>query len=659
MNDYELFMSIGEPFAAGLFELEGEAPIVRHANALKRFFENTELPPYLGGRIYPSGECSFRNDDLAVVPHYSNTFAIKHTQLKEKSVRGYELMCAEDDLVVKFHDSPHTVAGMGWMHSFPNYSRIIREGLDGYSQRIYALPDGDFKKGMTILLQGIKIYHSRCLGYIKEQNAPTELISALEKVPYKPAESIYEAIISLNFIFYLDGCDNIGPLDKILLPYHRGEDMTEIFDEFFRNVDINDGWSGTLGPSCNELTRACIAAIRNKRRPNLQLLVTENMPDWVWEECVASLSTSCGQPAFYNCELYMSELKKLMPYVSLEDLSRISFGGCTETMFEGLSAVGSDDAGLNIALIFSDYMRSELTARESFESFYKGLVENIRKVFCEVIDRLNLYRKTRAQFRPDVMRTLLVDDCIDTQTEFNAGGARYVYSVINIAGVINVIDSLNVLRELVYEKKLYTPEEFITLMDARDREFLRNAKSCPSYGNDNEYADGIGKLLIDDIAKIFESGECYPRGRFYPVANQFTTYVNAGKNIPATPDGRSFGEPLCDSMGAIHQNDSKGATAMLNSVSRLTLSKIIGTPTTNIRISKKQLSRSLKPLVKAFFENGGMQLQVSCLSREEMLDAIDHPERHSSLVVRIGGYSEYFTRLSRELQQTVLERTEY
>jgi formate C-acetyltransferase len=54
-----------------------------------------------------------------------------------------------------------------------------------------------------------------------------------------------------------------------------------------------------------------------------------------------------------------------------------------------------------------------------------------------------------------------------------------------------------------------------------------------------------------------------------------------------------------------------------------------------------------------------MQLQVSCLSREEILDAIAHPEEHRSLVVRVGGYSEYFNRLSPELQQTVLERTEY
>ena len=67
----------------------------------------------------------------------------------------------------------------------------------------------------------------------------------------------------------------------------------------------------------------------------------------------------------------------------------------------------------------------------------------------------------------------------------------------------------------------------------------------------------------------------------------------------------------------------------------------------------------LKPLVQAFFEQGGMQLQVSCISREEILDAMEHPEKHENLIVRVGGFSEYFNRLSPVLQQTVLERTEY
>ena len=662
MTNYELFLSINEPFAAGLFELENASPMMRYANAYKRFFESAELTPYQNGRLYPAGENVCYSGKYAVHPHYSNGFDTNFGALRAKSEQAFELMKNEYDLVVKFYDSPHCVGGMGWTHSFPNYSRILCEGLDTYRARVDALPDGDFKESLSVLLDAIKIYHTRCIELLKAQNAPAEITDALGKVPFGRPASLYEAPIAINFVYYLDGCDDIGPIDKNLYPYYNGEaidELEQLLREFFRNVDINNGWSGTLDPDYNEVTRAAIRAIKNGRRPNLQLLVKRDMPSWVWEECADSLASSCGQPAFYNAELYKSELRNLMPQLPGEDLDRIAFGGCTETMFEGLSCVGSDDAGINTALIFSDYMRRELTSAPSYEDFYNGFIIDFRKTFASVIQRLNEYRRTRALYRPALVRTLLTDDCIDTMTEFNAGGARYVYSLINIAGSINVIDSLNVIRELIYEKKAYTPNDFLSLMDARDPQFLRAAKKCISYGNDNDRADSVGTRLLADIVDTFALHECFPRGKFYPVANQFVTYVDAGRNIPATPDGRAAGEPLCDSLGAIHNNDHKGATALLNSVAKLDVRKIIGTPTTNIRLSREQVAVALPALVNAFFERGGMQLQVSCLSREDILDAMAHPEKHASLVVRIGGYSEYFNRLSPELKQTVLERTEH
>ena len=164
---------------------------------------------------------------------------------------------------------------------------------------------------------------------------------------------------------------------------------------------------------------------------------------------------------------------------------------------------------------------------------------------------------------------------------------------------------------------------------------------------------------MDALTEALSQRECYPKGKFYAVSNQFTTYVYAGQGIPATPDGRAAGAPLCDSLGAIHGNDKKGPTALLRSVCKLPLEKIIGTPITNIRIAKNHLGKVLKPITSAFFAEGGMQLQVSCLSREEMLDAQKHPERHQNLVVRVGGFSEYFNRLDPVMQQTVIDRTEH
>lgn len=661
-TDYaELFRSVNEPFLYGLYEDPDRSPTYRFSNAYKRMWEKVSLTPYCGGKLYPNGINCERNcekDGFALRPTYSFTYNYDKKLLKSKTTEGFEYFDKEDSLVF-FPPGPHTVGGNCFTHCFPNYKRILTEGLNGYLKRVEALPDDDFKDGMLILLEGIKTYHSRCLQLLIDSNADIELINALKKVPFSPPETLYEALVALNFIYYIDGCDDIGALDRNLLPYYRGEDVVDIIREFFHNVDVNDGWSGTLGPDYNDLTIQCIKAIHNGRRPNLQLLVTDDMPDEIWHEVYASLSTSCGQPALYNYSLYLKTMHKLMPEIKEEDYVRLAFGGCTETMLEGISCVGSDDAGINTALVFEQYMREHLTECSTFEEFFDGLCREEKKTVITQLEYVNKHKQTRALYRSQPLHTLFVDDCIENRKDFNDGGARYCWGVANVAGLVNVIDSLLVIRELVFDKKIYSSKEFLELLDKQDEVFLNKAKEAPCYGVDDEKADSLAAEFTKAVFSAFNKVDCYPSGKYYPVSNQFTTYEYAGRDVGPTPDGRKNGAPLCDSLGAVFNKDTKGPTALLNSVSALPLSMAIGTPVVNIRISKEHLPKVLKPLTLGFFNKGGMQLQISCLSREEMKDAVVYPEAHKNLVVRVGGFSEYFTRLSPVMQQTVIDRTEY
>ena len=84
---------------------------------------------------------------------------------------------------------------------------------------------------------------------------------------------------------------------------------------------------------------------------------------------------------------------------------------------------------------------------------------------------------------------------------------------------------------------------------------------------------------------------------------------------------------------------------------------MIGTAVLNVKLNAGKPIEYLEALVKGYFENGGMQMQVTCVNKEDMLNAQKEPEKYPNLIVRIGGYSEYFTRLSPELQKTVIERT--
>ena len=197
------------------------------------------------------------------------------------------------------------------------------------------------------------------------------------------------------------------------------------------------------------------------------------------------------------------------------------------------------------------------------------------------------------------------------------------------------------------------------MLDQRDERFLRLCRACPAFGRDDPSADELATRFLEDACEALTQRTPYLGLAFVPSSIQFVTYADAGKAVQATPDGRGTGDPLADCLGAILGKDTRGVTALLASAAKLCGWNMIGTPVLNVRLSKESLQNRLAELAKGFFELGGMQLQISVVSREDMLDAMDHPERHENLIVRIGGYSEYFTRLSPELQKTVVERTEH
>jgi len=655
-NKIELYKNIGEPYAAGLFEKEEHSAFVRYSRATRRYWEMCTLHHYDQGPLYPCG--SKVNDPFAVLPDYSFTVSVNEALMDEKDPQALVWIREETSKLTGVY-GPHTVGGAGYTHSIPNYGRIVRVGLNSYEKRILNLPAGDFRDGLVDVLAGIRNFHMRSLQYLRENKGNPELVQALMNVPFQPARSLYEALVCWNFIYYLDFCDNPGRLDADLIDFYQGEDITHILHVFFQNVDINSGWSAALGPNCNPLTVQCIKASIGLRRPSLELRITDNTPDEVWDTAAEAIASGCGQPAFYNEVLYQQALRTKFPEISPVDLLRFNGGGCTETMLAGISNVGSLDAGVNMALVFSDNLRKYLKTANSFERFYSLFLDDVRAVTEETLNMVSHYQQNRAEFRPQPMRSLLIDDCIDKCKDFNAGGARYYWSIINVAGLINVIDSLLAVRELVYQKKVFSSQEFIELLIKEDNTFYQSLQACPCYGVDDPNADDLAAQVACDIWSLFNDKTPWLGGAFLPSSIQFSTYADAGRNIGSTPDGRKCGNPLCDSVSAIHGKDIKGPTAMLTSAARLHLVKALGTPVTNLRLSREHVKKALKPLVQGYFQQGGMQLQVTCISKANMLDALKNPQKHENLIVRIGGYSEYFNRLTPELKQTVIDRTEF
>lgn len=651
----EKFLSIGEYVAAGAYEEPHRSLFYRKALGIRRFYENCKLFPYQGKLLYPSGAIQF---DTNIFPNYFNGLYAFTDGFNEEHKELADAFKKEFALYSPSVPEEHAVAGNMWTHAMPNYERILKEGLASYLPRIAKIQDEDMREGLVHLVAGIETYAKRCVEYLRSVGADERLIQALEKVPMYPAEDIYEAIVCWNFIMYLDGCDNIGCLATGLSPYYKGEKVVDLIANLYDNLDINGGYSMSLPGEDNPLVLECLEASKGKRRPMIELLVDENTPDTVWEKAFEVIKTLNGQPAFYNKNGYYDGLKKKFPHIPDEDIARFCGGGCTETMLSGLSGVGSLDAGINLLLILEQTIYEKLAQANSFDEFYNEYLKKISSVVDKVTEEICNSQRSRAKYNPVPMRTLLIDDCIDEGVEFNAGGARYKWSIISFAGMINAVDSLLTIREFVFDKKKYTAEELIQKLKADDEQALNEMKGCEiAFGRDDERADSLAGRFSKEVYSMLDGKKPAIGEAFLSASVLFNAAPWGGKFVGATPDGRRAKSPLADSVSAIFEKDTNGPLALLKSVTSLDLSHALGTPVLNFSVRPDYDSGILKSLVWGYMEGGGMQMQISCVTKEMLLDAYDHPEKYPNLVVRVAGYSEYFIYLTDEQKKAVIART--
>ncbi len=649
------FKNIGEYCAAGMYEEPERSLFYRKALGIRRFYENCELGIYNGEFLYPSGVVATK---MNIQPHYLNGMSINYNALCNKDKALAELYSSEFCKYRSSVPNEHTVAGNMYTHSIPNYERILKEGLLSYIERIEKIKDDDMCEGLLHIIEGIKNYINRCVGYLIEVHADEKLINALKKVPLSPAENIYEAIVSWNFILYLDNCDNLGCVASGLYPYYKGEDVTEVLKNLYENLDSNGGYSMALGVDYNPLTIQCLEASKGKRRPMIELFVNNDTPDEIWKKAFEVVRTNNGQPAFYNENAIMKGLKAKFPVIRDEDLKKFCGGGCTEAMLAGLSNVGSLDAGINLLLILENVIYTKLGASKTFNDFYNYYITEVRAVVDSVTAEISNSQRERAKYNPLPLRTLLVDDCIDNGLGFNNGGARYKWSIINFAGMINVIDAMLVIRDFVFEENLFDKPDFIELLKSNDKEFLEQARNHKiSFGNDNSDANNFANSISTEIFSMLDNKKPHIGEGFLPASIQFMSQISAGEKIGATPDGREKGAPLCDSLGAVFGKDSEGPTALLNSVTSLDLKRALGIPVLNFNINPDFDDTILKALISGYMELGGIQMQITCTSIETLMEAYENPDLHKNLIVRVGGYSEYFNNLSDDLKKMVINRT--
>ena len=659
----DLFFEIGEPLAAGFFE-EPEASTARKfCRGFRRYFENCPVPDHKPGTpLYPA--CQMDRSTLAVTPEYGAQYSVNFGKLEAKSKIAADIFREFH----KNHSDYHIVDGVNEVlkytsyidacnHSALNYKRITLEGIDRYEQRVQAMKDQDLRTALLDVILGIRNFHSRCVAYLESVDAEPKLIAALKKVPFQPAQTGYEALVSANFMLNFDRADNIGYVDSWLPKVWKGEDLVDAMHCMMANLQSQAGWSLSIGPEYSDLTKQWIRASEGLARPMIELRVTSGMPDDIWETALNRVLSGGGQPSFYNERVIQQRLAERIPHAPLEDIAEFAGMGCTETSLSGMTCCGGIDANLNVLKVFEESMHYDLQDSASFEDFYESFFRRLHLAQDNLMSYVDNYYNKRAQMLFAPIRTLFTDDCIERECGYFQGGARYMYSVPSDSGIPNTADSLLAVKELIFRQHAYTPEVFLEKLENRDPLLLAQLRACPSYGAGNEEANA----LIHDLTSRFYSH--YRQGKltlglgYFPTSHQFVRHVSDGRKVGPTPDGRNAGQPMSDSIAAVNGKAMQGPTEMLRCAACYAQDEVYGIPVLNLSINQKFDPQVLRSLIESYFEMDGTQMQITCTTRERLLEAKCNPEQHRDLVVRIGGYSEYFCRLEPALQDAVIART--
>ncbi len=224
-----------------------------------------------------------------------------------------------------------------------------------------------------------------------------------------------------------------------------------------------------------------------------------------------------------------------------------------------------------------------------------------------------------------------------------------------VAGLSVAIDSLSAIRHAKV-----TPvrdERGLTVSFKIDGEY-------PCYGNDNPEADEIGREILGRFIEMLRRHPAHRNAVHTLSALTITSNVMYGKNTGATPDGRNAGEPFAPGANPMHERDSHGAIASLNSVASMPYECCRDGISNTFSVIPVALGpdidgrvENLVQLMTGYFKRGAHHLNVNVLDREKLLDAQAHPEKYPLLTIRVSGYAVHFVKLSKKHQDEVISRT--
>lgn len=590
-----------------------------------------------------------------------------------------------------------------------------------------------FYQAVLICIEGIKKFQNRYAQLAEkmaeecmEADRKEELLLIAKncrQVPYRPARTYFEAVQSFWFTVLIDYCGQNGSstsggrIDQIFRNYYDNDLNKGILtrDEargileclWIKHSDIikactyssarNNGGFSTANNivvggldrkgenAVCDFTYVCLDAEESvfNSEPNTSIRVSSKNPDEFVERVIEILvHKEGGKMPFFNDDVIIEELMK--DGLTREEALDYAIVGCVEPTGSG-NTMGSTNAGffnvakcLELALFDGVCQMSgeqlgpktgKLTDFTSFEQLQEAFKKQVSHFVNLLVCSLNCTEKLIGEYEPHIYCSMLLNGCMENGKDCTRGGAKYNYIGVQGVGTVDVADSLNTIKKMVFEDKTITAEEMLeALKDNFEKEELLRQwilNKIPKYGNDIEDADEMMGWVAKVYCDCVKEKPTVRGGHFRPGLFCLSSNTPLGKQVCALPSGRLAGTPLADGgISPKHSMDTHGPTAAAKSVSSFCHTQAINGVNYNMKflpsvLQKKEDRMKLVHFIRAYFLMGGMHIQFNILTKEKLLAAQKNPENYRSLVVRVAGYSAFFIELDKEIQDEIISRTEH
>ncbi len=425
-------------------------------------------------------------------------------------------------------------------------------------------------------------------------------------------------------------------------------------------------------------------------QPPLTCCYTERMSGKFLEKVLDVIGTGVGMPQFVNGNVMVKRALNLFAAskkgITLEQARRTCIGACVGSYIPyetGHPVEGQPNLGKVLELMmnngFDPRTKQQVGPKsgdpetfKNFEDLYAAFEQQLQ--FNEEVLRRGAWIASMlcAEYLPVTWRSLLTGGCIETGTEVWNGGANYYTVAQIVVGGIDAANGLMAVKKLVYDDKKLSMAELKKALAANfEGEYEKVRKLCyeaPKHGNDIPEVNALTHRVYESILKAFnnvDGGGNYISKEIKSTPDAYTKSIHnlMGLVTGALPTGKKAGVALTDgSLSAMPGTDTHGPTALVMSAAKAQDAVKYTATHMNVKLPPDQLKTrkgrdNVLRLVKTLFDNDGYHIQFNVLDTNILRDAQKNPENYRDLVVRVAGFSAFFTKLHVGVQNEVIERT--